>query len=185
MIDYQVCLNHGNEAFNTGDTITANEQLRTCGNDFLAKEIHHQNPLIPEDLAQMCLDNAFKAAAALMAQGYRIVLTHQGRAVLAMYPDVHVAGGNINPKRAAKLIPGTQSLTKANAGELVTKAGVTVKARCEAEPELDKLLKSQNVQMQRVSEIQEVARITRKTSGSQGNGGNGSGYVPDQDGLGS
>ena len=49
MIQYEVNLNNGVEAFGTGKTITANEVLLTCDEKALAREIHHQNSLIPED----------------------------------------------------------------------------------------------------------------------------------------
>ena len=49
MIQYEVQLNQGNEALQTGKTITANEVLLTCDEKALAREIHHQNSLIPED----------------------------------------------------------------------------------------------------------------------------------------
>ena len=47
MIQYEVQLNQGNEALQTGKTITANEILLTCDEKALAREIHHQNSLIP------------------------------------------------------------------------------------------------------------------------------------------
>ena len=52
MIDYKGQLNLGNEAFGTEKTITANEVLRTAEADALAREISHQNPLIPEQVAK-------------------------------------------------------------------------------------------------------------------------------------
>ena len=55
MIQYEVQLNQGNEALQTGKTITANEVLLTCDEKALAREIHHQNSLIPEDVAASML----------------------------------------------------------------------------------------------------------------------------------
>ena len=40
MIQYEVQLNQGNEALQTGKTITANEVLLTCDEKALAREIH-------------------------------------------------------------------------------------------------------------------------------------------------
>ena len=55
MIQYEVQLNQGNEALQTGKTITANEVLLTADEKALAREIHHQNSLIPEDVAAAVL----------------------------------------------------------------------------------------------------------------------------------
>ena len=72
MIQYEVQLNQGNEALQTGKTITANEVLLTCDEKALAREIHHQNSLIPEDVAASVLGYFGKAAAQLMAMGFAI-----------------------------------------------------------------------------------------------------------------
>ena len=74
MIQYEVNLNNGVEAFGTGKTITANEVLLTCDEKALAREIHHQNSLIPEDVAASVLGYFGKAAAQLMAdsEGYSV-----------------------------------------------------------------------------------------------------------------
>ena len=55
MIEYKGQLNMGNEALGTEKTITANESLRTCDMKALAREISHQNTLIPEDVAASVL----------------------------------------------------------------------------------------------------------------------------------
>lgn len=72
MIQYEVNLNNGVEAFGTGKTITANEVLLTCDEKALAREIHHQNSLIPEEVAASVLGYFGKAAAQLMAMGFAI-----------------------------------------------------------------------------------------------------------------
>ena len=63
MINYKGQLNEGNAALGTEKTITANEDIRTCDLKALAREINHQNALIPEDVAASVLGYFCKAAA--------------------------------------------------------------------------------------------------------------------------
>lgn len=78
MIEYKGQLNEGVEAFGTEKTITANEVLRTCDTKALAREIHHQNTLIPEQVAEAVLENFCKAAVEKMAEGFAIQLNSVG-----------------------------------------------------------------------------------------------------------
>ena len=105
MIQYEVQLNQGNEALQTGKTITANEVLLTCDEKALAREIHHQNSLIPEDVAASVLGYFGKAAAQLMAMGFAIQFKNGQDVLMRIYPDVHLKGGNINLERAKQLNP--------------------------------------------------------------------------------
>ena len=189
MIKYQVSLNKGVEAFGTGPTITANEIVDTADASALAREIHHLNSLIPEQVAEAVLQNFCEAAANLMAMGYAVVLRSGADAAIRIYPDVHVKGGNINLDRAKQLIPGTVALSLDNAGELVTKAGVTVRAKAECEPKFNDLLTTAGARLER-KEVVEKAFVKRanssdepgsdssdeeggSTGGSGGSGGNG------------
>lgn len=167
-IKYQGVLNNGNEALNTGKTITANEITETVDEKALAREIHHLNALIPEQVAVSVLQNFCQAAAQLMAMGYAVVLKNGNDAAIRIYPDVHVKGDNINLTRAAELIPGTTDLTMENAGELINKAGVTVRAKAECEQKMTELLLAQGASIER-KEIIEKARVLRKENqGTQG-----------------
>ena len=192
MIKYQVSLNKGVEAFGTGPSITANEIVDTADASALAREIHHLNSLIPEQVAEAVLQNFCEAAANLMAMGYAVVLRSGADAAIRIYPDVHVKGGNINLDRAKQLIPGTVALSLDNAGELVTKAGVTVRAKAECEPKFNDLLTTAGARLER-KEVVEKAFVKRanasdndggsdssdsegdggSTGGSGGNGGSG------------
>ena len=174
-IKYQGVLNNGNEALNTGKTITANEIVETVDEKALAREIHHLNALIPEQVAESVLQNFCQAAAQLMVMGYAVVLKNGNDAAIRIYPDVHIKGGNINPTRAAELIPGTTDLTMENASELINKAGVTVRAKAECEQKMTELLLAQGASIER-KEIIEKARVLRKENqGSQGGGSNSGG----------
>ena len=160
MIKYQVSLNKGVEAFGTGPSITANEIVDTADASALAREIHHLNSLIPEQVAEAVLQNFCEAAANLMAMGYAVVLRSGADAAIRIYPDVHVKGGNINLERAKALIPGTVALSIDNAGDLVTKAGVTVRAKAECEPKFNDLLTKAEARLER-KEVVEKAFVKR------------------------
>lgn len=170
MIQYEVQLNHGVEAFGTGKTITANEVLMTCDEDALAREIHHQNTLIPEQIAKAVLQNFGKAAAELMSMGFAIQLKSGNDVLLRIYPDIHVKGGNINLTRAKELDPNVTDLTLENAGDLVTKAGVTIRARAEAEVKFTELLLAEGAGVERKG-IVDKPFVERKDGESGGNAG--------------
>ena len=163
MIKYQVSLNKGVEAFGTGPSITANEIVDTADASALAREIHHLNSLIPEQVAEAVLQNFCEAAANLMAMGYAVVLRSGADAAIRIYPDVHVKGGNINLDRAKQLIPGTVALSLDNAGDLVSKAGVTVRAKAECEPKFNDLLTKAEARLER-KEVVEKAFVKRANS---------------------
>ena len=170
MIKYQVSLNKGVEAFGTGPSITANEIVDTADASALAREIHHLNSLMPEQVAEAVLQNFCEAAANLMAMGYAVVLRSGADAAIRIYPDVHVKGGNINLDRAKQLIPGTVALSLDNAGELVTKAGVTVRAKAECEPKFNDLLTTAGARLER-KEVVEKAFVKRANASDSENGG--------------
>jgi len=135
MIQYKVCLNNGIQPFGVNwKTITANEDAPSCDETALAREIAHENPLIPEQVAKSVLENFCKAAAHLMSMGFSVQLRNGNDVALRIHPDIHVKGGNINLERAKQLDPTVTDLTAENAEKLVAKAGVTVgvKAKCEA-----------------------------------------------------
>lgn len=178
MIQYEVQLNQGNEALQTGKTITANEVLLTCDEKALAREIHHQNSLIPEDVAASVLGYFGKAAAQLMAMGFAIQFKQGQDVLMRIYPDVHLKGGNINLERARELNPEVTDLTLENAGELATQVGVKVRVRCETEAKFTELLQSEGISVERKA-VKEVAYVAKKGSdaGDSGEqtGGNGGG----------
>ena len=190
---YSVSLNLGNEYIGANEkTITANEVVETVDEQALAREISHQNPLIPEQVAKAVLENFCKAAASLMSMGFAIQLKNGNDVAMRIYPDIHVKGGNINLGRARELDPTVSELTVENAGALVDKAGVTVRAKAECEQKFTDLLLSMGASVQR-KEVVEKAKVVRTdgnaptgdnatpTSGDGGSGdnsGSGSGTTP-------
>lgn len=173
MIQYKVFLNNGVEAFGiTEKTITANEELQTVDEQALAREITHENPLIPEQVAKAVLENFCKAAANLMSMGFAIQLKNGQDVALRIYPDVHVKGGNINLNRAKELDATVTELTVDNAGSLVDKAGVTLRAKAECEQKFTELLLAAGaVQRKGVVEKAMVMRKDGEGGGPSGEGG--------------
>ena len=184
MIKYQVSLNKGVEAFGTGPSITANEIVDTADASALAREIHHLNSLIPEQVAEAVLQNFCEAAANLMAMGYAVVLRSGADAAIRIYPDVHVKGGNINLERAKQLIPGTVALSLDNAGDLVSKAGVTVRAKAECEVKFNDLLTKAEARLER-KEVVEKAFVKRVDNANDNANDNEGGSDNEQGGSGS
>lgn len=171
MIQYKVCLNNGIEAFGINEkTITANEDVQTADEQALAREISHENPLIPEQVAKAVLENFCKAAAQLMSMGFAIQLKNGNDVALRIHPDVHVKGGNINLARAKELDPTVTELTAENAGDLVTKAGVMLRTKAECMQKFTDLLLSLGASVQR-KEVVERAKVERTdTQPSEGGG---------------
>ncbi len=169
MIQYEVNLNQGNEVLGSGKTITANEVLLTADEKALAREIHHQNSLIPEDVAASVLGYFGKAAAQLMAMGFAIQFKNGQDVLMRIYPDVHLKGGNINLARAKQLDPSVTSLNMQNAGDLATKAGVQVRVRCETETKFTELLETEGYQVERKG-VKEVAYVAKKSGDTSDEG---------------
>ena len=178
----------GNEALGTEKTITANESLRTCDMKALAREISHQNALIPEDVAASVLGYFCKAAVQKMAEGFAIQLYNGQDVAIRIFPDIHVKGGNINLTRAKELDPTVTELTVENAGELIDKAGgVTVRVRATCMQKFTELLDKEEYQVKRTG-IETKAYVERTgngdddNQGSDDNGGGGGGNPGDLEG---
>ena len=165
---YSIYLNQGNEYLGVNEkTITVNEVVETVSEIALAREINHENPLIPEQVAQIVLQNVCKAAANLMSMGYAIVLRNGNDAALRIYADIHVKGGNINLAKARQLMPDevqTEADMFEHASDLVSRAGVTVRAKAECEQKFTELLLSvgESVNMK---DIVERAKVVRTDGG--------------------
>ena len=162
MIEYKGQLNMGNEALGTEKTITANEVLRTCDTKALAREINHQNPLIPEQVAEAVLENFCKAAVEKMSEGFAIQLTNGNEVAIRIYPDIHIKGGNINLARAKELDPNVTELTEDIVGALIDKAGgVTCRVRSTCMQKFTELLEKEDYQLKRIG-TETKAYVQRK-----------------------
>ena len=183
MIEYKGQLNMGNEALGTEKTITANEVLRTCDTKALAREINHQNPLIPEQVAESVLENFCKAAVETMAEGFAITLNSGQDVAIRIFPDIHVKGGNINLARAKELDPTVTELTAENAGELIDKAGgVQVRVRATCMQKFTELLEKEEYQVKRTG-IETKAYVERVNGDDSGDDNGGGSETPGGDDL--
>ena len=186
-LKYQIQLNHGVEAFNTGKSITVNEVVETVDEKALAREIHHLNSLIPEQVAASVLENFCQAAAQLMAMGYAVQLKNGNEVALRLYPDIHLKGQNINLAKAQELDNSITDLTLENAGELVSRIGITVRAKAECEQKFTDMLKAQGASVNRAG-IVEKAYVPRNPNspaqGGENGGGEGGGNEYTGGGLG-
>lgn len=161
MISYKGQLNEGNAALGTEKTITANEDIRTCDLKALAREINHQNALIPEDVAASVLGYFCKAAVQKMAEGFAVQLTSGSDVAIRIFPDVHIKGGNINLERAKQLDPSITKLTEDVVAQLIDKAGVQVRVRATCMQKFTDLLESEGYQLSR-SGVETKAYVERK-----------------------
>ena len=173
MIKYQINFNQGNEAFGTSKTITANEIVETADEKALAREIHHLNALIPQQVAEAVLANFCQAAAQLMAMGYAVVLKNGNDAALRIYPDIKIKGGNINLARAKELDPTVSELKMENAGDLALKAGVTVRAKAECEAKFTEMLLAQGASVERKAVVEKAFVARKGSQGGSAGGGTG------------
>ena len=140
------------------------------------------HPMVREGLAAMLESERDFVVSALAATGEEAVAIGKlakpdivmsdirmpgidGFGVLAklkeIHPDIRVKGGNINPDRARQLDPDVTELTVENAPDLVNRAGLTLRTKCECEPKFTELLLSMNPRMQR-RRVVERARVTRR-----------------------
>ena len=173
MIKYQVNFNQGTEAFNAGKTITANEIVETADEKALAREIHHLNALIPQQVAEAVLANFCQAAAQLMAMGYAVTLKNGNDVALRIYPDVHLRCNSINLARAKELDPSVSELKMENAGDLALKAGVTVRAKAECEAKFTELLLAQGASVERKAVVEKAFVARKGSQGGSAGGGTG------------
>ena len=186
MIEYRGQLNEGNEALGSEKTITANEDLRTCDLKALAREINHQNKLIPEDVAAAVLGYFCKAAVEKMAEGFAVQLTSGEDVAIRIFPDIHIVGGNINLARAKELDPTVTELTAENAGALIDKAGVKCRVRATCMQKFTDLLEKEEYQLTRTG-IDTKPYVAKKdsdddntqTGGDNGGGGGNGGEEGD------
>lgn len=171
MIEYTIKINNGNEYINSNaKSITVKEKVKTAGAKDLSREIHMLNKLIPEQVALSVLDNFCEAAAALMAMGQAVVLKSKGKAAIRLIPDVKLNGRNITLARAQQLDNTVTDLTADNAGELVGRVGVRVRARAVCEAAMTQLLQNAGVTTQKAA-IVDVPKVSRSGDGGTTPGG--------------
>ena len=182
MIDVQISINNGNEAFGTsGKTITVNEQPKEVSLEFVAEELHHKMRHLEKDDITTVLSRFLEVAARMMAEGFGIQYTNTKEAVMMrLYTDARLdlPTKSINLAKARELMPGVvtdeQSMVD-HAGELVARVGVKLRPYVEVQQKFHELLADYKPKYQ-VKGIVERAYVERKDGeggGSDNQGGNG------------
>jgi hypothetical protein len=175
MIEYNLQINNGNEAFGvTGKTITANEVVKTISVDFLAEELHHANELIPKSVIKEVLSHFAEVSVRLMAEGFAIQFLNNQDVVLRLYPDIHLKCQSINLTKARELLNEptlTEDQMVERAGEIADKVGVNVRAYAEVQRTFTQMLQDAKPGIQRKG-IVEKAYVERVNGeGGDDNGG--------------
>ena len=161
MIEYTIKINNVNENIGSNaKSITVKEKVKTAGVKDLSREINLLNKLIPEQVAAAVLDNFCEAAANLMSMGQAVVLKSRGKAAIRLIPDVKLNGRNITLARAQQLDSTITDLTEDNAGDLVQRVGVRVRARAVCAPALTELIQAAGISTQKTNIIN-VPKILR------------------------
>ena len=168
MVDIQISINNGNEAFGTtGKTITVNEQPKNISLQFVAEELHHRMPLVPEDVIAQVLTGFQDVAARFMAEGFAIQGTNaQGDVLLRYYADARLACQSINLQKAKELMPDVvtdEASMVAHAGELVALAGVQLRPYVEVQKKFHELFATHKPKYE-VKGTKEVAYVQKKTT---------------------
>lgn len=176
MVDIQISINNGNEAFGvTGKTITVNEQPKSVSLDFVAEELHHRMPLVPADVISQVLVGFQDVVARMMAEGFAIQGTNaKGDVLLRYYTDARLKCQNINLAKAKELMPNdvTDEATMVeHAGELVALAGVQLRPYVEVQKKFHELLDDYKPKYE-VKGIKEVPYVA-KGGNTEGGGTNG------------
>ena len=166
MVDIQISVNNGNEAFGTtGKTLTVNEQPKNISLQFVAEELHHRMPLVPEDVIAQVLTGFQDVAARCMAEGFAIQGTNaQGDVLLRYYADARLACQSINLQKAKELMPEDvtdEASMVAHAGELVALAGVQLRPYVEVQKKFHELFATHKPKYE-VKGTKEVAYVAKK-----------------------
>ena len=181
MVDIIISINNGNEAFGiTGKTLTVNEQPKNLSLDFVAEELHHRMPLVPNDVIKQVLTGFTEVTARLIAEGFAIQGTNAvGDVLLRYYTDAHLSTPtrNINLAKARELMPGVvtdEASMVEHAGELIALAGVTLRPYVEVQKKFHELLAEYKPKYE-VKGTKDVPYVTKTNSGNGGEGGDNQG----------
>ena len=176
MVDIIISVNNGIEAFGTsGKTLTVNEQPKNISLDFVAEELHHRMPLVPNDVIKQVLAGFQDVTARLIAEGFAIQGTNTyGDVLMRYYVDAHLntPTRNINLAKAKELMPDVvtdEASMVAHAGELVALAGVTLRPYVEVQKKMHELLADYKPKYD-VKGVKEVPYVAR-TNGDGGDNG--------------
>lgn len=161
MLKYNLYFNHGNEALQTSETITANEAPEEMTQAQLAREIHHRNSLIPLDVAETVLSYFCDTVAQAMGEGKCVNLCKDGEVFLHLYADLHLSK-TFNLEEARRRGFQGNVLTE-DAAALITPSDIVIKAKAETEQKFTDLVRRYNDGIKRLDLIT-VDKIMKKTS---------------------
>lgn len=131
MIHYDITLNQGSEALNSEPTLTANERPQDMTPAQLAREVHHLNTLIPEQIAKSVIDNLCEVICTSIAEGKRVLLMNGQDVYLSIYADVHLRQTMNLAALRARGYEGT-AITE-EAARYIQPSDLIVKAKAETE----------------------------------------------------
>ena len=182
MVDIHIFINNGNEAFGVNSkTLTVDEDPKNISLEFVADELKHRMPLVPDDVIRQVLTGFNEVVARFMAEGFAIQGTNTvGDVMLRYYCDARLKCQSINLQKAKELMPGVvtdeQSMVE-HAGELVALAGVQLRPYVEVRQKFHDLLAGYKPKYE-VKGIKERPYVARRTdddgddgSSSDDNGG--------------
>ena len=176
-LQYRPVLNQGNEAFNVGQSISAEEAPRgTVSYDDIASHMHEKNRLIPVELAKMVLEMQPEVEMHFIAQGFRVPRYYQGKQISQAYADVKLKK-NISLAAVQAIDPSIQTLTKENIRRFVKDEDLVIRYKVETEQLandwLAEEIKKQGKTMVESGEKAYIARKENQGGSSQGGGNNG------------
>ena len=189
MVDINIFINNGNEAFGVNSkTITVDEDPKNISLEFVADELKHRMPLVPDDVIRQVLTGFNEVVARFMAEGFAIQGTNTvGDVMLRYYCDARLKCQSINLQKAKELMPGVvtdeQSMVE-HAGELVALAGVQLRPYVEVRQKFHDLLAGYKPKYE-VKGIKERPYVARRTDDDEDGGSASGGGSQEQTGGGS
>ena len=154
MIEYVGQINLPNQNIGqTGKTITANEQVRTCDVKALAKEVVHEvNNIVGQGVAELVINSFCRAMVGKMTEGFAIQMMNEQDVMMRIFPDVHLKCQSVNLAKARELL-GVPTLTEdqmvERAGEIIDKVGVRCSVRAVVQQKFTELLEKEGYQLTR------------------------------------
>lgn len=162
MIEYVGQINLPNQNIGqTGKTITANEQVRTCDVKALAKEVVHEvNNIVNQNVAELVINSFCRAMVGKMTEGFAIQMMNDGDVMMRIFPDVHLKGQSVNLEKARELLADpalTEEQMVEKAGEIIDKVGVRVTVRAVVQQKFTELLEKEGYQLKRTDIVTATA----------------------------
>lgn len=175
MIEYVGQINLPNQNIGqTGKTITANEQVRTCDVKALAKEVVHEvNNIVNQNVAELVINSFCRAMVGKMTEGFAIQMMNDSDVMMRIFPDVHLKGQSVNLEKARELLADpalTEEQMVEKAGEIIDKVGVRVTVRAVVQQKFTELLEKEGYQLKRTDIVTATAAQQNQQQDDSGSG---------------